>query len=225
MAIASVQKTINADNLAAANPVNCVFVSTVGVGNLVYGSICYDAGGGSLTTVTDDKANSYTISENIVNTSNNQRLAQFYRENVTNAPKTISCNFSANASFHRAQIGEISGAATTTALNAHGGQQQNAQTAPSSGNITTTSNGCWIVAQTAATSGGTTIAAGSGYALENSGGGAAFLVPLASETQTQATAGTIAATFTYGTSRNAVTLIMAFRPAAVADVFFGQVWL
>ena len=214
MAFALVQQAISAAGGIAGTAISQAFTNTVGVGNLVYGFIQWDFGGSlNITSVTDDKGNTYTIADNVNNATDNQRMAAFYKENLTNAPKTISGNFASSASFARIEICEISGAATASAIDGHTAQAEAASTSHSSGNITTTQNGDWIAGGAMSSNTGSTITAGSGFTIDNSGGGAVTL-PMASEHQTQTTAGTIAGTFTFGTSARAVTAVMAFKASS-----------
>lgn len=195
-------------------------------GNNVRGWVTWGtAVAGDLISVTDNKSNTYTISDKILGTTNNQSLASFHKENITNAPTTITANITGGIGACGIIIEEWSGEDNSgTAINAHGGQRQvspgTGTDAVSSGNITTNVDGCNICgAAMDVNFVGTALGVGTGETLSDDYYTDA---KCKSESETQPTQGNVAATFTLiGSSNETLAVAMAAVPAAGGAAFPG----
>lgn len=205
-------------NSGAGNSIS-VTLSAIGSGNTVVTCCTWDSAGVTLTSVTDNQSNSYTVSENINDAPDTQAFATAVRGNITNAPTVISFNFSAAPSSPGMIATEYSGVlAATDPRDGHTGQLQNAvattTNAATSGNITTSVNGDQIIGFIANTNpGNDTVVAGTGFTVRDSfttGGTNVYL-----EDESQATAGSVAATFTVSAGAgNWITCVMALQPSS-----------
>jgi hypothetical protein len=201
----------------AAGNLSVSFLVVVGSGNNVKGWCQWGtASAADLVSVSDDKLNTYAISDKILGTTNGQSLGAFHAENLTNAPVTITVKYTANTINCSILIEEWSGEDSSgTALNAHGGQRQadpaTTTDAVSSGNITTNVDGCNICGTAADVAGtSTALAVGTGYVLADN-----YYVDVKeiSESKTQTTQGAVAATFTMTTAANeTLAIAVAFSP-------------
>lgn len=213
MTIAHVQSA-NASDPDTASTLSAVFTNTVGSGNTVMGVLIVARYSYSLSSITDDKGNSYTIVDSYAG-DNSDTMYSFYASNLTNSPKTITANFTGNV-YAQIAIDEYSGVGT---LDVHGFNYQSSVTTAAnnitSGNVTPTQNGDLIYGGTMCYSTGTGApTAGSGFTGRNS---TAYFYG-ATEDQVQTTAAAIAATFTaYAATSYVGTAIMCFK-AAVSTV-------
>ncbi len=224
MAFALVQH-INSGAYAAADAsgnLSVSFAVTVTSGNNVRGWCQWGSAIASeFVSVSDDKGNSYTISDKILGTTNSQSLGSFHAENLTNAPKTITVHYGqANEPGCAIIIEEWSGEDNSgTAINAHGGQRQvspgTTTDAVTTGNITTNVDGCNICGTAGDVAGtSTALAVGTGYTISDDD---YANIKDISEHKTQATQGAVAATFTMTTASNEVlSAVMAAKPATAA---------
>ena len=130
------------------------FPSVVTSGNTVAGFVTWGSDiATNLSTVTDDKGNTYTIVRKTNSTGgHNQSIASFYLQNIINSPQTLTATFSPAMAWRGIAVHEISGLCTTattpscaTPLDQETGQ---AQTTPgtgtdlvTSGPVTTTKSG------------------------------------------------------------------------------------
>jgi len=203
--------------------VAATLTNVVGSGNAVYGGCSWDASVVSaITSVVDDKANSYTVLDNTLDSTNGQRAAQFYCKNITNGPKTVTVTFAGGSPGARTIVlAEFSGVDTADQSNdGHGGQnQQNVGTtanAVTSGAITTTLDGDLIVGISANTSGlPGPPNVGTGFTLgdaDNTSPGSCADIRL--EWLVQATHGSQAATFTNTSGTQDFTSLVAALKAA-----------
>ena len=110
MAFAAVQSTTMTVSTASSVPTT---VSATGSLNLVIVHVKV-AGGETLSSVTDDKSNTYAIvGPKIWNTTD--RVYQAYGVQTTGGATTVTCTFSASTTGKRVVITEFSGNATTNA--------------------------------------------------------------------------------------------------------------
>lgn len=196
------------------------FGAPVGSGNAVMGF----AGGysSSISSVTDDQSNSYTVTSQLASGSGGMNIFGFYALNLTNAPQTITVTFDGTTFAAYAVIHEASGIATASAADGAVGAVSNgvgeAADAISSTAITATADGDYIIGLTAnATFNGHNPAAGTGFTSRQAGGDGSGATGFKSEDQVQSTQGSIAATFTHNAGNggeDVVTAIMAFKAAA-----------
>ncbi len=170
----------------------------------------------TLNSVADTQGNTFTI---VANPTSGRygRAAMAYAIARSSGPDTVSCNFSTASMGKSIIVHEISGVNTSTPLD---GQKMNVQNSPgggtnaiTSGSITTTVNGDYIV--------GFTFNDSSNQADWNAGTGYTKRQDLqvqsytaASEDKVQTLSGSVAATFTVtaATFGDFVTGIMAFQP-------------
>jgi hypothetical protein len=110
------QKNASAQNAAVTtNTVSFALTSPVTSGNDVAIAFTYGAGAGtpSISSITDDKGNTYTIDQNVNNPLSGSFMLTAHALNVTNAPQTISVTEVSTASGAMGGGGtvyEISGA-------------------------------------------------------------------------------------------------------------------
>jgi hypothetical protein len=171
-------------------------------------------------TCTDNKSNVYNLIDAVADSTNSQCAAAFVLGNVTNGPTTVTVGTNASESPGISVI-EVSGVlATSNPLDGHAAQVQKSLStgAPTSGSFTTGAGGDFILGASFNTNDTTTYtAAGSGFTLIDNT--ATTAAPLASEWQTQASAGSVASTFSISaTSRNYLTFCFALKAAGNSAV-------
>src|SRR6266436_1817146 len=81
--------------------------NTIASGNIYCGAVVYGSNE-TLNSVTDDKSNTYNLKSTITQTADLIKITQFELGNITNAPKTITFNFSV-ATDSCAVVAEFSG--------------------------------------------------------------------------------------------------------------------
>lgn len=208
-----------------------VTISAVGSGNAVCGLVAWDnAGSPTLTSVTDDKGNTYNLETTKLDTANAENMAAFSRTNITNAPVTITANFSTGCVFRKIIVDEFSGGSTASSDErdgaAHGGQFQNAPgtgtDAITSGTFTTTVNGdllygaCVGANTTAVASNGTSFSTGTQNTSSYAG---------QSEYRVQATAGSgTAATFTQAVDTQRIAFLISIKAPAGGGAAVPNGW-
>ena len=115
MGCAHVQAKMFSAGGGTVNNIPVTLDATVGSGNCIIGVLSYFSGTeADLTSITDDKSNTYTI-VNIGNASSHC-LTLFYLKNITNAPITITANLGAARDYRGITVREISGADTSAPL-------------------------------------------------------------------------------------------------------------
>lgn len=203
-----------------------VTISAVGSGNCICGLLTWDNGtGATLSSVTDDKGNSYNRETTVLDTTDNQNTAAFSRTNITNAPTVITATFSVGADSLVMVLDEFSGGSTTSADerdgSAHGGQFQSSPgtgtDAVTSGTFTTSTNGDLIWGGSNNSNGtGAFATEGTGFTQGTRVTGP-FSITCQTEYRTQSTAGSgTAATFTEAANTPLTTFMIAVKPAGGA---------
>ena len=220
MAAARVQEACVSDSANATTV--AITISAVGNGNGVAGIVMWGSATNTLVSVTDNQSNTYTIHGTQLNPGgNNRSTARFYRLNITNAPTIITATVSPGVTYHSMGVVEFSG------CDAFDGGVSQAQTPAPTGTdgmtstaITTTANGDFIVGGAIDTFSWRTnpfFTAGTNFTNKVESGNGTNNFNCAVESRVQATAGSVAATFTVGTAvADSATHVMAFKAAAAA---------
>lgn len=218
---AFVQSAQTTTGNVALGTVAVAFVSNVTAGNLIAVGITWYNDPITLSSVTDTLGNTYTVVQT-VNIALAQRYATAYAKNILGGANTVTATFSlATAIFRGIIVHEVSGADTTAPLDKNAGQVQTAPgtgaNAVTSGAVVSTTDGQYLFGFTAEGAGvSTTITQGTGYTLRQRTQSSTTTEEQASEDQIQATAASIAATFTIGTDTEMGTLILTFKAAGAA---------
>lgn len=216
-------QSASASNDAAAASIAATFGSTVGTSNLVAGFVTWSSALIDLVSITDDKSNTYTIVDEVLDTGINQGFASFFKEGITNAPITITANFTNTPGGRTIVIGEKSGLATSSALDNHAMQRQvnpgTGTDAITSGSAVTASNGDTILSGVINCTSGSlaTTVVGTGFTIRETI--ATATLHMKSEDMTQTIAGSVAGTWTDATNGGAgnyLTGMMAFKAAATS---------
>src|SRR5262252_1507507 len=85
------------------------FSAAVGVGNTVCGFVTFAGSGPNIvSSVSDDKGNSYFFESGTLITGDGQNVTAFHRSNITNAPTTITVTLSVSNGFFDMVIDEFS---------------------------------------------------------------------------------------------------------------------
>lgn len=197
--------------------VAATFDANVTAGNLICGYVMWGWSGAqpTLDSVTDSLGNTYTLLHNPTNATPGAlkfAAAMFYAKNISGGADTVTATFSGSVSPRRIVIHEVSGADTTAPLDVSAMLAQSdpgtGTDAVTSGSVTTTASGDYIFGATADVSQGTTPVAGTGFTSREGAN------VMRSEDQIQASAGSIAATFTGSNSiADYISGIMTFKPA------------
>lgn len=204
------------------------FAGAVGSGNLVVGQVLLYAGG-TLTSITDDKSNTYTVldsNSNIANQSSNGY--NFVLGNITNAPTTLTFHITGGLGFYMAVMEEFSSSNGATAANpvdVHSLKNDTTGVQPpatvTSNSVTTTQAGDLIWG--AIITPWNTITTQSGFTASYNGNGTNALFFMALEYETQGGAGAITAAFNFtGSSGSFQTyglyIVALKEPAALSQV-------
>ncbi len=208
----------SASNSAFNRTVGVAFAGSVTANNVVAVMVGWLPATQTLTSITDTCGTVYTLVDNPV-TGTSGRAAMAYGKISTTGSCTVTATGSTGVTYITATVHEISGVDTSIFLdnNQHKLSYQvtpsTAANAVTSGSITTTQNGDYIFGATfnESANGGLTITAGTGFTSRQAS-------PYArSQDMIQATAGSIAATFTNNLGyANFITGIMAFKSAGGA---------
>lgn len=204
----------------SVNNIAATFSVAVGSGNAVVGIVSF--GTGTLNSVTDDKGNTYNRETTINDGVNSQNAASFSLGNITNAPTTVTANFSAGVGARSIAVAEYSGiSAVADPRDGHGGQLQpspgtgtNGLTS-GSGNCVTTIDGDTIVGLTADSGGSAVISHGTSFSAIRVTDTTAGCAGLNIEDLTQgAHSATTVATFTQNANDAGLTWAIALKAAA-----------
>jgi hypothetical protein len=222
VAITYVQGNAHLNGATSSSTVAVTLASAVGNGNMLVVSVGFvDSGTESVSSITDDKSNTYTLSPSKVHNANAAFSYQTgYVLNVTNAPITITATLAAAEAFLAIVVDEFSGV-SSVGFDGSVGQAQNTPgtgtDAVTSTAITPTVNGDLIYgsAVSIASSG---ISAGTGFTQRQN-----VSSTYITESLIQGTAGSIAATFTdTSATDNNCAIVLAFKAAAATSLPPGQ---
>lgn len=177
-----------------------------------------------ISTILDDKGNSYPVRQSNGDTQNATNMSSFSLENITNGPISVTVTYTAAMDFRSIVIHEVSGIATASAMDQHAGQSQDTPTITSppttpggvsSGSVTTTVDGEYVYAAAANT------AEAFGSLSSDTNGGYTNRVALnstytfiATEDQIQTSAGSISGLFHISAIRRVIAHVMTFKPAS-----------
>lgn len=143
-------------------------LSATGLNNLVVVSIKVGSASDIISSVTDDKSNTYTKVAGVSNASGTFYLAQYYSIQSTAAATSVTVNLSSSSSL-RFGVDEYSGNATTSVLNGYAtGNNLGGSTSLSTSTLTTPSGN--LIVASGALSAAQTWTAGSGYTLYSGSG-------------------------------------------------------
>lgn len=232
MSWSNIQNAFANDATATGLSVSKAFTNPVTAGSIVSGVVIWDNidfGAVTLSNVTDDKGNTYTINvDTVVDVPNSQKWSSFYATSFPNGlPTTITANFSGSNGFFGIVIKEDSpGAGFTVALDGHNatfataGSGVTGANLYSSGSATTTANGDLVNGFCISDTGTPTPTAGTSpnaftQRISTAASSTAFAV--GSEDFIQTTAGSIAATFGTSTAPGATAFgvfMLAFKALA-----------
>lgn len=214
--IARVQNS-GSTNDASGNNLTRAYTSNVTSGNLLAVAISWDTASTTFTfTCSDSRGNSYTnIGQNWLDAANEQATSVCYATANSSGANTVTVTWPASVSFRRIIVSEYSGVATINPVDVvqgvGGGTATSGTNGVSSGSAVTTQNGNLIYGIVQDTSGfSTAITAGTGFNIgtvlpESTG------FDFAVEDQVQTTAGSTAATFTFGNTHKFNAGFVAFK--------------
>lgn len=176
----------------------------VASGNMIIGWLAWNDVYSTLSTITDDKGNSYSILQNIFSTAiYSCTFVIFTALNLTNGPTTITATFTASIKYPQIGIDEYQGISTidTSRINVQESSLGTTVDAINSGSITTTvaNELVWGVATSG--DGVPVTLAGTGWTRRMTTTDSSGYTP-ATEDRVLATPGPIAATFTSGSASN-----------------------
>lgn len=213
MAANFVQGSSRMDFGGSTNPITLTGVTS---GNLLYAFIAWTSTTITLSSIADDKGNTWVVQDNPTTIGTLGRVAQAYAMNVASGNTQITATFSAGATSE-IHVGELSGCATSSAQDAHIVNPQIGGSSPGTGTdavtstaITTTTNG--IIVGCAFDIGVVTAPnAGTGFTSISTG------TMARSEYKLISSGGTMAATFTETESfAETATCAQTFHPPAAA---------
>lgn len=195
---------------ATATTIAQALPSRVTGGSLIVVTVTWDTAATTAVTCSDSQGNTYVTAVNTNDTTNVQALAVCYAANAAGGTTTVTATFGASSVTRRIIVSEYSGVATTSPVDITRSNVANGTTATN--NITstagtTTTNGDLIFGAVMDTTGTTTITAGTGFTLRSTIGS-----HMSVEDQVQATAGSIAATFTFNAVQRYIAHMIAFKP-------------
>ena len=162
----------------------------------------------------DTLGNTYLVAVNDFDSGNRQGLATLYAFNIRAGANTVTVTFGTTGGYRRVIVSEYSGIAMTAPLDVTAKSQGTSTTAANGATstaATTTANGNLIFGVTMDDSGNfATINAGTGFTRRASLNG----MDIATEDSIQATAGSVAATFTFSRADRYLAQMAAFKAAS-----------
>jgi hypothetical protein len=214
MAVAYVQSKATG-NAATATTVAVTLDAAVMSGNAVI--IWVRAVTAEIVSMTDDKGNSFQHAHD----QGNSRC--YYKTNITNAPITFTLTVTPTVTHLQMHVHEVSGLLTLSPFDAAIGQQQTnpgtGTNAVSSGEILTSRSGDYIFGASydpTLTHNQPYYSAGTGFTKRQEVGSNPTVINSISESQIQAAAGVIAATFTFtDAASDPVSMVVAFKAAGI----------
>jgi hypothetical protein len=180
--------------------------------------VCVGSGSGSTTSLSSTGSPTWTKTAEFTDASSTGlRISIWYCMNAPAGAATVTATFSVSSDFRGLIIAEYSGAATASALDVNTpGRSAPASTTPTDTAMTTTANGDLIISTLVFRNADKPATAGSGFtaiAIDNT------IINFAAEDRIQASAGSIASTFTLtaGTLTSGI-MSAAFKAATVAGL-------
>jgi hypothetical protein len=223
MAAAFVQATngSNGSSPFSTTFTTSAFAASTTSGNAILVAITYDASaGGTFTSVTDSKGNTYTAVGAVFVDANTNSCRHFYNLNIVGgASHTITVNAGGvGFQFLRVVAHEVSGLLTSAALDKDSGGNSVTATSGSATSVTPTTDGQYIFAS-GLNAGGTatdTLSPGSGFTEPANSTGGPAANELMCEYQVQTTATAVAAGFTRPSSGLMTMRTSTFKASSVA---------
>ena len=185
------------------------FAASNAAGNLIVAAVSW--GSNASVTCSDSQGNNYVVATTQYDSGNNQSLAICFAANVKGGANTVTATFTGTAAYRRFLIHEYQGIAAVNPVDvvaknvANGTTASNAITSTSA---VTTASGDLIFGAVMDDAGVTTITAGTGFTQRQ------FVnnKDLATEDRVQISAGSIAATHTFGAAHHYLAQMVAFKP-------------
>lgn len=215
MATAFVQDKVGSEDSGTPNAqIQATFDANVTAGAAIVVTGCWGSND-QTPTCTDSLGNSYGAPVLIDFDSNSQGMATWVALNSPGGACTVTVAFSPSSPYNRIGITEVSGAHASAAVDIARHQQQAFNTGTngiSSTAGTPSENGEYIYGATQNTAdGGVGISAGTGFTLRSTVAGVVFAL----ESQVQATAASVAATFTWASGdHQTITHMVTLKEAA-----------
>lgn len=214
MAITLTQsKAWHVQTSGTTNPL--AFTGAVSSGGCVTVYIAYDSTA-TISTVLDDKSNSYAVKSTITETPDAIKISQAVLGNITNGPTTITVTFTGTVANTAVSIAEWAGiSAIADPTDVTGGQMAASSANPTSGNVTTTVDGDLVTGFAVNGSTNVIYTVGSGFTAGQSTG--TFFTStssLAWEWLIQTTHGAIAGTWVDATATNYAANVLTLKAAA-----------
>jgi galactose oxidase-like protein/Kelch motif protein len=207
-------QAVGATNDAAGSSIAATFTTNNTAGNLLVVAVSWGDRTAPSIKATDTLGNTYVVATNDFDPGNRQGLAILYAPNIRAGANAVTVNLGAANGYRRIIVSEYSGIATTSPLDVVA-KNRAAGTAASNGvtstAATTTVSGDLIFGVAVDDSGlFGTITAGTGFtrrAVVNN-------MDMATEDRIQATAGSVAATFTFSRADSYLAQMAAFKPGS-----------
>jgi hypothetical protein len=205
----SFKQTASVSADTASTTIGQAFSTTVTVGDLIVAAVSW--GNSSGLTCSDSQGNVYTTLPVQYDSTNNQSLGICYAANTKAGSTTVTATFSSSAPYRRLLVHEYAGLALTNPVDVTSANIANGTTAANgvtTTSATTTAAGRLVFAAVMDDAGTATIQAGTGFTQRAVLGSA-----LASEDLVQATAGSIAGTWTFSVAHRYLARVVAFKSA------------
>ena len=213
----SLVQTAGSTHDAASRTISQLFSQGNVAGNLIVVAVSWGANDAPSITASDTQRNVYTLATSLWDSGNHQGLAILYAANIRSGANTVTLNFGNSDDYRRIIVSEYSGVSTTNPLDVTANnlstQASTSTNGATSNSATTTTNGDLIFGAVMDDSGNFgNVSAGTGFAerfaLNN--------VDTATEDTIQATAGPVAAKFTFSLADRYLASMAAFRSATQA---------
>lgn len=208
-----VQGKSQQNGASSSTTVAVTLTNVVGVNNSLKVSVGWASNNGdTVTGVTDDKSNTYTLVDLARNGSSAYTWQSAYLLNAANSPQTVTATISSSRTFAIILVDEYSGVRVSSAIDGHAINDQGSSTPAgtkfTSGNITPTTNGDLIYGSVVNISGAGNQSADTalGYTSRIQANNV-----FTTEDRIQASAAAVAATFTHTATDAPLIFIMAFR--------------
>jgi len=197
------------------------FPFAITTGDAVAGGFSWDSSGTTLTSIkvgtTSTTIVNCTGGSPCLDSPNAQSLVGFYLGNISGSPTTVVATASNTTGFNAFTACEVAGVATSSTLDGSAGQFQSAPgttaNAITTGSFTSSAGDAImaVVIDSSAQVASGDYSAGTGYTINQQGGGTTT-IDYASEDQVT-TATSTTATFTQATNHNSLSIGMAFKLA------------